>query len=97
MDTPKGVVAVFITPSGDATATAASFEQCLPGGFTLRDAQKMRAKRRLAEAVAVQYCSPQYAQAMTEYDKEKTMNAMCNNGFKVSCAFIAYDEECGTE
>ena len=38
-----------------------------------------------------------FAQDMTEYDKETTMNAMCNNGFKVSCAFIAYDEECGTE
>ncbi len=60
----RGVVLVFIDEHGNAIAHAADFESQRPGGFTLDEAQRLRAKRQLALNVCNAYASPMLVRAV---------------------------------
>ena len=91
--TPKGIVGIFTTPKGEVIASVTVFEQAHPGGWRLIEAQKSLAARRLALAVARAYCAPDYADATSEYDREKTMNTLRGKGFKASYIPVGYEGE----
>ncbi|MDL2315457.1 hypothetical protein LJC59_00040 [Desulfovibrio sp. OttesenSCG-928-A18] len=84
---PKGIIGIFTSPEGSVTATAPVFESLS------RFNQEVLAARRLALEVARAYCAPDFANSMSEHDREKTMNAMRANGFKVTYITIGYEDD----
>lgn len=88
---PQGVVGVFISPQGDVTASISVFERP-PGGFSLLESQKTLAERRLSHEVAKEYCAPDFANALTEFDLERIMENMGKDGFKVVLIPVGYEE-----
>jgi hypothetical protein len=79
-----GVVLVFIDERGHAIAHAGDFERQAPGGFTLHEGQRHRAKRALAHAVCNAYASPMLVRGMDSCDCERIMERLCRvHGCKV--------------
>lgn len=72
-----GLVLVFIDERGHAIAHAADFEPQAPGGFSLRDAQRWRARRALAHAVCNAYASPMLVRGMETSDCERVIDRLC--------------------
>lgn len=72
---PPGVVAVYIS-GNRVIAHAASFEPNKPGGFTVLEAQKQRAKQRLAVEVVKALASPTLYEGWATYDYERLMDKM---------------------
>lgn len=69
--TPVGVVAVITFPDGTVLASASDFETSSPGGFTLNDAQTMRAKQSVKWAAVRALCHPDVPDALSSYEVEK--------------------------
>jgi hypothetical protein len=74
--TPCGVVLVFIDERGNAIANAADFEPQAPGGVTLLEGQRWRAKRALAFAVCHAYASEKLVRGMDDMDCERIVNRL---------------------
>lgn len=55
--------------------------------------QRIRARRRLAFAVVRELSSPLLSKAIGEYEAEKIMEKMCEDGCRVIVVPIGYDEE----
>ncbi len=80
----KGVVLVFLDEKGNAIAHAADFHLSAPGGFSLYEGQRARAKRDLAWSVCQAYASPNLTRAIEPYDRQKIMDTLCGrHGCKV--------------
>jgi len=73
----NGVVLVFIDERGHAIAHAADFEPQAPGGFTLIEGQRHRARRVLAGAVCAAYASPSFVRGIEPYDAQMIMDKLC--------------------
>ena len=89
---PKGVIGIFTSKNGDVIATSPVFEMVKPGGWTLVDSQRVLAQRRLAYEVAKSFCSSVYADAMEEYDREKTMKALQSKGYTALYITVGHEE-----
>lgn len=80
----RGVLLVFIDERGNAIAHAADFEPQAPGGFTLLEGQRHRAKFALALAVCNAYASPAFVRGLEPYDAERVIDRLCRvHGCKV--------------
>jgi len=94
MSTPKGVVAICTNETGRAIATTSDFDLQGYGGFTLAEAQTIRAKQTLAFEVLNQYCHPIIPKAMSSYNREGLLRELCNNhGYSVSCVRVGHMED----
>lgn len=88
-DHPRGIVAVLIS-DGRVIASASVFETSVPGGFTLLEAQQMRARRALAMEVMRALASPLLADSIDLYTAESILSAMCNKGCRMSLVPIGH-------
>lgn len=92
MPTPPGVVALFIGKDGRVLANASDFNSGGYGGFSLQQAQEMRAKRALSREVLSALSSPLVCEAIEAYDAEKIMNAMCSRcGCRVEIIAVGFE------
>jgi hypothetical protein len=90
----RGIVMVLIAPDGRAVANATSFETSTPGGFSLRQAQELRAQRALAAAAINAFCSPVIAEAMDEFDREEVLRALVSRkGYRIETIAVGHDDE----
>jgi hypothetical protein len=88
-----GVVLVFIDERGNAIAHAGDFEPQAPGGFTLHEGQRRRARRALALAVCNAYASPMLVRGMETYDWERVIDRLCRvHGCTVHEIAIGHEE-----
>ena len=74
----RGVVALFLGKDGRVIASVTDFSTGGYGGFSLHEAQKLRAKRSLAHEVIRVLSSPLICEAIETYDAEKIMGTMCS-------------------
>lgn len=74
---PKGIALIFIDDHGHAIAHAADFELSAPGGFSLAEGQRRRARVALAIAVCRAYASPNLVRGMDAYDCEQIVDKLC--------------------
>ncbi len=88
----EGVVAIFVCKLGHVIETCADFDKSGYGGFTLREAQKIRAKRGLIGKVVRAYCSPNLTDNIEEYTYERIFNDLVSNGAKVHFEYIGHKE-----
>ena len=90
---PKGVVAVFAAPDGREIANTSDFNPGAPGGFEQQEAQRIRARRSLAFVVMRELAAPMLSKAIGEYEAERILEKMCDNGCHVFYVPVGYDEE----
>lgn len=92
-DKRKGVVAVFVSDHG-ATAVSADFDNSGYGGFSLKEAQEMRAKKSMVMAVVDMYCSPDFARAIDSYAAQEIVRKLCaEHKCKIEISYIGHKEE----
>lgn len=89
---PQGIVAILVAADGREIANATDFHTGSPGGFEQQEAQRIRAIRRLAIKAMRELSSPLLSNAISEYDAERILRQMCDNGCKVLIVPVAYDE-----
>jgi len=88
----RGVVLVFIDERGRAIAHAADFEPQAPGGFTLVEGQRHRAKVELAFAVCNAYASPNLVRGLERYDCERIVDRLvCRHGCRVHEVVVGHE------
>jgi hypothetical protein len=88
---PQGVVAILIDKKGREIANATDFNDGAPGGFTQKDAQTLRAKRMLALRVVRALVSPILCEVIQDYEAERMLNNLCENGHKMVIVPIGYE------
>lgn len=74
-----GVVLMFIDERGNVIAHAGDFEPQAPGGFTLCEGQRWRAKRALVMAVCNAYASSQLVRGLDAADCERIVERLCRS------------------
>lgn len=90
--TPIGVVAVFTGKDGRVLASASDFEMSGYSGFSIHQAQEMRAKRSLANEVMRSLAHPLICSAIETYDAEKIVASMCSRcGCRVEIVAVGYE------
>lgn len=90
---PKGVVAVLVASDGREIANATDFNSGFPGGFSQQEAQKTRARRMLSLKTMRELASPLLSKSINEYDAERILQHMCENGCRVIVVPIGYSDE----
>jgi hypothetical protein len=89
---PDGIVLVFIDDAGRPIATSTDFDRTYPAGFSLAEAQEMRAKRVLAYNVVAAYCSPQLVRALDNYTADKLMAELIrSHGCRIAVVTSGHD------
>ena len=90
---PKGVVAVLTDDKGRVAVNAADFGLDGYGGYTLRDAQTLRVKGRIAVAFIRAYGSDAICKVTETYDAEQMVRRLCDqHGWKLTIIPIGYDD-----
>ena len=90
---PRGVVAVFTDKLGRVVASVSDFESSGYGGFTLRQAQEMRAERQLAYAVVRAYCSEMILEGFETYDCEQILRRLVHKGARVTLIPVGHPSD----
>lgn len=89
--TAVGVLAIFTDPEGDVVASVSDFDRSGYGGFTLEEAQKLRATRALNDAVIRAYCSERILTCITDGGADQIVRAMERNGWRRTVLPIGHD------
>lgn len=90
----KGVVMIFTNETGRAIANAADFATDGYGGFTLLEAQRLRARGALAGAVAEAYASPDFTRALSSHQLRDVLSRLENaHGCKITEVVIGHEGE----
>lgn len=100
METPQdhgtaaGVVLVFIDEHGNAIADASDFRRAAPGGCTLLEGQRWRARRALDVAVCRAYASPMLTRGMDDGDCARVVEQLVRkHGCRVHEIAIGHKEQ----
>ena len=88
---PQGVVAILVGSDGREIVSVTDFHCGSPGGFTQKEAQEVRSSGALAMKAMRELASPVLSDAITQYDAEKILRKMCNNGCRVIFVPVGYD------
>lgn len=89
----QGVVAIFIDPNGNATASVSDFHTDRFGGMKLAECQEHRARDALARKVVHTYCSELIVKVMANYDCDRLMRALITEQkCKVEIVPVGHDE-----
>lgn len=97
---PRGVIAIMTSPTGDVIATAADFDRQGYGGFKLWEAQKIRARQQVQWAAVRAYCSNVVTDAITSYVSTQIADELCQKergGHKITYRAIGYPEDVAAE
>ena len=94
---PKGVIAIMISPDGDVIATADDFHLSRPGGFQIWEAQRSRARDRIAYEALRAYSSPALSENLGGYERDLLLKHLLKNGHKIFYRGLGYDAETETE
>lgn len=97
---PRGVIAIMTSPTGDVIATATDFDRSAPGGCKLSEGQKWRARQQVKWATVRAYCSPVITNALDGYLLEQIADALCQKergGHRITYRAIGYPEEIAAE
>lgn len=87
----NGVVALFIDKEGRVLANVSDFNSSGYGGFTLQQAQEIRAKSSLAHEMLEKLSSPLICAAVDTYDAKKIMDNMCSRcGCRVEIVSVGH-------
>lgn len=90
---PKGVVLVFIDEEGREIASVSDFNRTGYGGWSLRDAQNLRARRALAMKVCNAYSSSQLVRAIDAYDAERIIDRLVkDHACKIATVVVGHAE-----
>jgi hypothetical protein len=73
-----GVVVVLIAPDGRMVVSVSDFNRSGYGGFTLQEAQTMRAKEALARTAIRAFCNDDLADVIDRYRAEEIIRALCD-------------------
>lgn len=92
MNAPKGVCVVTISPRGDVMGTGADFDATEYGGFTLEEAQAIRARKRAQCDTVKRLCSALVTDCLDEYEVERIWAAMARKGWKEHVESIGWRE-----
>jgi hypothetical protein len=94
MDTPKGLVAIFIDDAGRTIATATDFAPDRPGGFKMIEAQRHRVTDRLDLAVIEAYASPALTRGISQYQRTQIVRELIStHKCKVTIVPVGYTDE----
>ena len=90
----KGVTVLVHWPDGDVLATASDFERAECGGFSLCDAQRMRAKNKAIREAIRKLCNENIVECMETYDCGELFNNMVRKkGFSMTVIPIGHKFE----
>ena len=92
-ESPRGCVMLCTDPQGNEIATITDFERSGYGGFTLKEAQRIRCKRQIARAVIDRYASPVIAENMAEYHRDSLLQSLLKKGWRIHEIYIGYEGE----
>jgi hypothetical protein len=91
---PKGVVAVFVGPTGQCIASVSDFERSGYGGYSLKDSQTVRVKDEIGRQVAEAFASSEFTKHLDRYNVQKVLSAMqSNDGYKLHIISVGHEEE----
>lgn len=90
---PCGVVMLCTDNTGHEIATVTDFERSGYGGFTLKEAQRIRCKRSIARAVIDRYASPVIGENMAEYHRDDLLKRLIDKGWKLHTVYVGYPED----
>lgn len=95
---PAGVVCLLIAPDGRVVAHTADFHPDRPGGFTVTQAQRSRARLRLSSQAFYAMSNHDLARACDPYHAEQIIEALCRKaGYRVETIEVGGKPESGTE
>lgn len=89
---PKGVVAVLVAKDGREIANAIDFSSDSFGGFSQKLIQEKRAQISLAVKTINELASPLLSKSISDYDAERILQKMCDNGCRVIIVPIGYED-----
>jgi len=88
-----GVVMLLVGPDGHVWASVSDFSRAGYGGFTLAQAQEIRAGRALAYAYLRAVAHPHIAEAVEPMEAERIVADVCRkHGHKVVTKLIGHDD-----
>ena len=91
--TPPGVVVVLIDPTGRAVVSANDFETSTPGGLSLKDAQRHRARIGLANALVDHYFADFIGKTFGTYEREEIIRKLVSQQkYTVHIEYIGHAE-----
>lgn len=85
-----GIVAVLISPDGRVVGRGSNFDHGYPAGFTLPEAQAMRAEAEMRRDFIIGACNGYVSEAMQDYDIQQLVKRM--NGFRTEIIKIGHDD-----
>lgn len=89
----KGVVAILTGPDGHVWATATDFSTGGYGGFTLEEAQEIRAKRELSFEFVRKSCNDWIIKGLDNHDCESIVERLIRKeGFKRTFIAIGHED-----
>lgn len=91
--TPKGVIAIMTTPTGEVIATYADFDRSAPGGCQLWEGQMWRAREQVKWATVRAYCSDVVVKSISSYTSTKIADELCQKGHKITYRAIGYPDD----
>lgn len=89
---PPGAVAVFTDKLGRVVASVSDFESGGYGGYSLFDAQKMRAQRMLALEVVRGYCSEMILDGLETHDCVQIVQRLVQKGARVTVIPVGHED-----
>src|SRR3546814_405693 len=91
---PRGYLMLMLWPDGKVLAEVSDFETSGYGGFTLKQAQRIRCRDRLWRSVLDRLANPIIGDAAGSYHGDAIINAMVSkHGFRVHEIAIGYEDE----
>lgn len=93
-DSGRGVIAVLTNNHGQVITNAVDFDGFHPSGFTVLEAQKMRIKTAIAEAMVKAYCSEDIVESVIARGRpqEILQHLVDKKGFTVTIIPIGHDK-----
>ena len=93
MSEAKGVVAILTGPDGYVWASVTDFDRQSYGGYTLQDAQEMRAKKQLAYEFMRATCSDIVLSVIESYRCEEIVTDLIRQkGFKRTILKVGHED-----
>lgn len=94
VQTPKGVVAIFVGPDGRCIASVSDFRHDGYGGYTMQEAQTHRARDAIARAVADALASSEFTKHIDNYHKREVLSQMeRQDGYRLHIVPVGHEVE----
>lgn len=92
-EAPPGVVAVFMFPDGAELASVADFERSGYGGYTLLEAQTLRAKQAVKWKAVRALCHNDVPDSLDSYEVERIAESLIRKkGYRMTVFLVNQSE-----